>query len=262
MLLNEFKNNIQKKHNLKITQNEAFEESEESNDDHLLNEETTQEISTISEVQAPIENDFEDNLDSLCKEEVIELNSSASDAKIFLCHICNKEYNIYFHLKQHIRKFHEDRKSTQNDKALDVDEHEIPINENDKSILNPKNLEENADVIHIHKHKQYGINFDLKQHIKNVHEEKNIFQNKISAIDQVLNNEKINESNSDIVRENNAPEDFDSSHDEKEKCGSEYESPSQAGNLKKHFHKKDHKGGFQILRKHIFLGFLTPLPPK
>ena len=137
MLLNEFKNMyIQRKDNLKMTaQNEDIEESKESNDDQLLNKETTEQVSTI---QTPIENDFKDNLVS-CKEETNEFNSSENNVKIFLCDICNKEYSIYFHLKQHIRKVHEATRSfhlnsIQNDRILE--EHEIANNENDKSILN------------------------------------------------------------------------------------------------------------------------------
>ena len=176
MLLNEFKNNIQRKDNLKMTQNEDFEECKESNDDQLLNKETTKQVATI---QTPIEIDFKDNLVS-CKEEMNEFNSSENNVKIFLCDICNKEYSIYFHLKQHIRKVHEATRSfhlnsIQNDQILE--EHEIANNGNDKSILNVNNLKENAPLTHAgnteHKWKCCGKSFSqaetLKKHIQTVH---------------------------------------------------------------------------------------------
>ena len=175
MLLNEFKNNIQRKDNLKMTQNEDFEECKESNDDQLLNKETTKQVATI---QTPIENDFKDDLVS-CKEEMKELNSSENNVKIFLCDICNKEYSIYFHLKQHIRKVHEVTRSFHLNSIHDqiLEEHEIANNENDK-ILNVNNLDENVPLSHggdvEHKCEFCGQSFtrarSLKRHIHTVHE--------------------------------------------------------------------------------------------
>ena len=57
--------------------------------DQLLNEDTTKEILTDSEIQVP----------------------SETNAKIFHCYICSKEYKISFHLKQHIRNVHEEKKN-------------------------------------------------------------------------------------------------------------------------------------------------------
>ena len=88
--------------------------------------------------------------------------------------------------------------------------------------------------------KRYGINFHLKQHIKNIHEEKN-------KVAQILNEEEINETTSNIELQtsieskNKEPEELYSSHDEEDKCGSKDESSSKEGNLKKHFHKKANK---------------------
>ena len=68
--------------------------------------------------------------------------------------------------------------------------------------------------------KQYSINFHLKQHIKKVHEQKNKFANKMSAVDQDLYDEIIKEITNDQTstkNEDKISKDFDSSHDEEEK---------------------------------------------
>ena len=176
MLLKEFKTNIQRKDNLKITQNEGIGESEDLNDAQLLEKEITKQVATI---QTPIENDFKDDLVS-CKEEMKELNSSENNVKIFLCDICNKEYSIYFHLKQHIRKVHEVTRSFHLNSIHDqiLEKHEIANNENDKFILNVNNLDENVPLSHggdvEHKCEFCGQSFtrarSLKRHIHTVHE--------------------------------------------------------------------------------------------
>ena len=135
ILLREFKNDVQKEHNFEMTQNEDFENSVESNADEILNEVTNAKN--------------KDNLVSLCKEEIIEYNPSESNAKIFLCHICKKEYKMYFHLKQHIRNVHEEKKSNSLHLAniqIDpkIDENRFATSKEDNPIPNENNLKINV----------------------------------------------------------------------------------------------------------------------
>ena len=67
-----------------MIQNEDFDKSVESNDDQLLNEETTDEISTENEIQIPIGYKIHDNFSSSDKEDKNECNSSETNVKIFL----------------------------------------------------------------------------------------------------------------------------------------------------------------------------------
>ena len=76
--------------------------------DQILNEE----LSTNEGSQEPIANKIKDDLTSACREEVIECHST-TNPKIFLCGICDKEYNIYFHLKKHIQKAHHDEQKNE-----------------------------------------------------------------------------------------------------------------------------------------------------
>ena len=115
ILLREFKKDIQKEQNFEKIQNEELVNSEEANIYENLNEDGNSKN--------------EENLAASCKEEIIESNAaSESNAKIFLCYICNKEYNMYFHLKQHIKNVHEKKKSntlqlTNNQIIQKIDEH-------------------------------------------------------------------------------------------------------------------------------------------
>ena len=153
ILLTEFKKDIQKECNFGMTQQENFEKSVESSGDELSNEETAKELSNDNEIQIPTLYKIGDNLSSSYKEEMIECNPSETTRKTFLCYICNKEYNIYFHLKQHIRNVHEDRKSHQTIQTFD--EHEIAAVKEYKSIPNANNLKAS--------HK--GYKYFLKQEI-------------------------------------------------------------------------------------------------
>ena len=51
----------------------------------------------------PTENEITNNAESTSsiKKELMKYNMNENDSKIFFCFICNKEYTIYFHLKQH-----------------------------------------------------------------------------------------------------------------------------------------------------------------
>ena len=94
---------------------------------------------------------------------------------------------MYFHLKQHIRKVHEEKES--NNFHIDInaihndqkqyDEHEIATNINDKSIANANNFKEHDNVIHVG-HKNQKCNFcgklfsqegSLQMHIHLIHED-------------------------------------------------------------------------------------------
>ena len=71
-----------------------------------LNEETFKEISTDKDIQMTTETEI-NCLTTSRREQIIDSNPSATNTKIFLCYICNKEFKIHFHLKQHTRKAHE-----------------------------------------------------------------------------------------------------------------------------------------------------------
>ena len=60
----------------------------------------------------PTENEITNNAESTSsiKKELMKYNMNENDSKIFFCFICKKEYTIYFHLKQHIKKVTKRRK--------------------------------------------------------------------------------------------------------------------------------------------------------
>ena len=72
------------------------DENQSSTIDQILNEQMNIEVSTNNELQ-PLTADGNSGNEG----EIVEHNQSP---KIFICNICNKDYNIYFHLKQHIKK--------------------------------------------------------------------------------------------------------------------------------------------------------------
>ena len=171
ILLTEFKKDIQKEHNFEMTQEEDFEKSVESNGDELLNEETTKEMPTENEILIPILNQIGDHLSY--NADMNACNPSEKNTKTFLCYICNKEYNIYFHMKQHIRKVHEEKKSHKTIQRFD--EHEITAMKDHKSIPNANKLKADVHEGHNdHKCKSCGKSFsqaeNLKKHIYTIHE--------------------------------------------------------------------------------------------
>ena len=115
--------------------------TDDNNDIKKSNEETSMETLTHygimeNETQLPIMNEMEKNSTSSCKEEILDHYPSAN---IFLCHICNKEYHIFFHLKQHIKKVHEKKNSaelSQNEIAKsEFTQKEIVVAPSDRPIL-------------------------------------------------------------------------------------------------------------------------------
>ena len=87
------------------------------------------------------------------RKEIIECNTSENNVNIFLCHICNKEYNIFFHLKQHIRKVHEEKKTPnfQSKTIQPFDENEIAANKDDDLIPTAQYLNTNHEIQQDHK---------------------------------------------------------------------------------------------------------------
>ena len=198
ILLIQFKNHIQIDENFEVIQNEDGEKSVESNapeepydeyKDNLtsLVKDEIMEIYPSDTNSQTDESNFHEEIadeskDDLLGEEVNEIISSETNEKTFPCHICDKEYNIYFQLKQHISKVHEEKKSRNfhvninNDRKLD--EHET-TNKNVTLISNANILKEHVQVIQVD-HKDHKCNFcdklfsqkrRLKMHIGLVHKD-------------------------------------------------------------------------------------------
>ena len=192
ILLREFLNDIQKKHNLEMTQNGN---SEKANAYEILNEDINNKneeniVDSVASTDHEILNKGiniknEDHLAVSCKDEIIERSKSYTNAKIFRCYICNKDYLMNFHLKQHIRNIHEKKKNntiqyTNSLITQQFDENEMATNEYDKSIMNANNLKIHFEAIEDHEgHKQHKCTFcgksfsiqsSLKMHIHQNHE--------------------------------------------------------------------------------------------
>ena len=145
ILLIQFKNYI---FALLAENDQVVEDLQESYEDQISNEETfeetTEEILTDEDIQMPILNEIKDDLTSSCKEEIVECNPSETNPKIFLCYICNKEYHLYFHLKQHISNIHE-KNNIHNDQK--IDENKISDNKTDNSIEKANNSKNHVHTI-------------------------------------------------------------------------------------------------------------------
>ena len=122
ILLIQFKNHIQKDQKFEIERDQNCEKSIESHSN--VHEETDDE-------------EIKDELAFMEKEEVTEILSSDNNSKSFLCHNCNKKYNIYFHLKQHMRNVHEEKKTNN-----------FPININDDQKLDEHEFTNKNDMMH------------------------------------------------------------------------------------------------------------------
>ena len=122
ILLIQFKNHIQKDQKFEIERDQNCEKSIESHSN--VHEETDDE-------------EIKDELAFMEKEEVTEILSSDNNSKSFSCHNCNKKYNIYFHLKQHMRNVHEEKKTNN-----------FPININDDQKLDEHEFTNKNDMMH------------------------------------------------------------------------------------------------------------------
>ena len=131
------------------------DENQTSSVDQILNEEMNIEIRTINEIQPLTGDGNSDN-----EGERVEHNQSP---KMFICNICNKDYNIYFHLKQHIKKvhdhgFHEEKKIFNLQPNTKIDE---------------CGNQTNANVTKLHKchtcDKTFSTKGDKTRHIKMIH---------------------------------------------------------------------------------------------
>ena len=160
---------------IKMTENKYFENSEKSNSDQILIEETfeetMEEISTNEDIQMPIENELDEDISSFCKKEIIEFESNSIETthpKTFLCYICNKEYNMNFHLKRHIKNIHENRKSYNSpNNTIQYDQKPKESEIAAKSISNANNLKRHEGQ------KDYMYDFQkgkLKTHIQTIRE--------------------------------------------------------------------------------------------
>ena len=108
ILLTELMNFLQRDND---SQNEHFDLEDSGTN---LYEETFESIlnetSNNSDIQTLITGETEikkENSISTIVEEPTEQNPATPNAKRFLCHVCNKKYDLYFHLKQHIKNAHE-----------------------------------------------------------------------------------------------------------------------------------------------------------
>ena len=95
-----------------MSENEIHENIQEI-EPTVFNDEIIHDLPTESEIQIPIMNEVIDNINltSSSKKELIECNATEKESKMFVCYICNKKYNMYFLLKQNIKKVHEKKKS-------------------------------------------------------------------------------------------------------------------------------------------------------
>ena len=163
ILLIQFKKYIQKVHEFEMTENDHHEAEalQDSNVDHALNAKTfvktSLEISTNENIEMPIVNEIKEDLNSSFEEEIIECNPSENNQKIFLCDICNKEYKMYFYMKQHIKNVHEQKKSFKFQNNLVHNEHKI-----DEKKLTIKSMSNQTNNLKMHIHNIHEVQQDYK----------------------------------------------------------------------------------------------------
>ena len=234
-----------------MSKNEAHDKDlrEEEEESTVLDDETNSEISTENEIEMPIGNEIKANTDfmSSLKTELIECHTNES--AIFRCNICNKEYNVHFYLKQHIKKVHEEKKSCNfqqstihDDQKHDEGHKAHKCEPCGKSFSTAGYLKVHIHTVH-EGHKDYkcescGKSFtqtsSLKTHIRSVHEGR-----RDHTCDSCA---KSFSEASHLKRHIHTIHEGHKDH----KCKSCSKSYTEAGNLKKHIHTvhqghKDHK---------------------
>ena len=177
LLLTEFKKYIQRNQiNIDMTsRNEDSENHVEANIYESLDDNESQnQNQDFNYIDSNVyenldDNETKDNITSLCKEEIIESNTN-----IFLCHICNKEYNINFHLNQHIKNVHE--KENSNALHFNTIQNDQKIDENQMTAKSIPNAINSKIPTHSYKHEnqvpknEYSKARNLKTDIHSVHE--------------------------------------------------------------------------------------------
>ena len=176
LLLNQFKKYLQKEDDNEMIENDHIEGSLQESNDDVKNEENFKEISeeilTNKDDQIPIGNEFDEDLKYIsCKEEIIECDPDTTSPKTFLSHICNNEYNMYFHLKQHIKNIHEKFKSYNiRQNTIHKDQKLIEYEIVDKTISKTNNLKRHKDHICKPCGKSFTQADSLRNHIQTIHE--------------------------------------------------------------------------------------------
>ena len=164
---------------VKVMENEGEENFYSSN---TFENEVLEEFNdTLNKDQnrSQMEYESKENSDPQGGEEITEFHQKQMETKIFSCHICNKEYSINFHLKQHIRNFHEKKKSTSNfhleNNYIDKknDEIELSANKNEQAILNSNNVHVDDKLHRYHKcgfcDRSFSEAKKLKTHLHKIH---------------------------------------------------------------------------------------------
>ena len=159
---------------------------QESNVDHILNEksfdvetfeEMTEEITENEDVNnRPMENQIKENLTLKHNEEVINCNLNETNTpKIFICSVCNQEYHMSFHLKQHVKNVHENNRKKINNSHFNCIQNDQKHDEENE--IAPKSRINNAEDLKGYKDnkcescgKSFSRAYTLKKHIHNVHE--------------------------------------------------------------------------------------------
>ena len=158
---------------------------QESNVDHILNEnsfdvetfeEMTKEISENEDVNnRPIENQIKENLTLKHNEEIINCNLNETNTpKIFICSVCNQEYHMSFHLKQHVKNVHENNRKKINNSHFNCIQNDQKHDEENE--IAPKSRINNAEDLKGYKDnkcescgKSFSRAYTLKKHIDTIH---------------------------------------------------------------------------------------------
>ena len=248
LLLTQFKDCIEREN----YHNPVFEESN-------LNDETIlKETSNGGDIHTLISGENEvkkENLDSIIIEETPECDQSIATAKHFFCHICNKNYDLYFHLKQHIRKVHEKNVTLDYDKQLiktkshdveaqinTIQEKRQKFHKSEKPQLSTNSNEKKLYSLHHQKNAVDKCGKSLKSHEGHKDNKCDDGQNDptkmIADQRKIVRNYCCDKCEKSFVSQSKLSSHFDGFHEVKGdhksvNCGKSF---SDKGNLKKHIH--------------------------